>query len=121
MNQEYVDSLSEYLFLKQVTMICTLYFLKTCLLFCPFYVDTGRMIVVIMFQALRNRARKAKAARKPHVPDIKPGSVIENIAQTQRLAETALGPTLVAPSSGMEEERPTNTGSGSQVMNRQVP
>ncbi|KAJ9585601.1 hypothetical protein L9F63_002631, partial [Diploptera punctata] len=41
-------------------------------------------------------------------------SVIENIAQTRRLAETTLGPTLAAPSSGMEEERPTNTGSGSQ-------
>jgi hypothetical protein len=68
-----------------------------------------------VFQALRNRARKAKAARKPNLADIKPGSVIENIAQTRRLAETTLGPTLVAPSSAMEEERPTNTGSGSQV------
>ncbi|KDR08065.1 Dopamine D2-like receptor [Zootermopsis nevadensis] len=67
-----------------------------------------------IFKALRNRARKAKASRKPNLSDIKPGSVIENIAQTQRLAETALGPTLVPPSSGMEEERPTNTGSGSQ-------
>jgi hypothetical protein len=85
------------------------------LLFCSFYVDTGRTIVVIMFQALRNRARKAKAARKPNLSDIKPGSVIENIAQTKRLAETTLGPTPVAPSSVMEEERPTNTGSGSQV------
>jgi dopamine D2-like receptor len=73
-----------------------------------------------MFQALRNRARKAKAARKPNLADIKPGSVIENIAQTRRLAETTLGPTLVAPSSGMEEERPTNTGSGSQVFQRDL-
>ena len=52
--------------------------------------------------------------------DIKPGSVIENIAQTRRLAETTLGPTLVAPSSGMEEERPTNTGSGSQVVQKKL-
>jgi hypothetical protein len=52
--------------------------------------------------------------------DIKPGSVIENIAQTRRLAETTLGPSLVAPSSGMEEERPTNTGSGSQVVQEKL-
>jgi hypothetical protein len=78
------------------------------------------LIVVTLFQALRNRARKAKAARRPNLSDIKPGSVIENIAQTQRLAETALGPTLVPPSSGMEEERPTNTGSGSQVVGSQI-
>jgi dopamine D2-like receptor len=71
-------------------------------------------------QALRNRARKAKAARKPNLADIKPGSVIENIAQTRRLAETTLGPSLVAPSSGMEEERPTNTGSGSQVVQEKL-
>lgn len=77
-------------------------------------------ILHIMFQALRNRARKAKAARKPNLADIKPGSVIENIAQTRRLAETTLGPTLMAPSSGMEEERPTNTGSGSQVFHRDL-
>jgi dopamine D2-like receptor len=71
-------------------------------------------------QALRNRARKAKAARKPNLADIKPGSVIENIAQTRRLAETTLGPSLAAPSSGMEEERPTNTGSGSQVVQEKL-
>lgn len=42
------------------------------------------------------------------------GSVIENIAQTRRLAETTLGSTSnkivkILP----EEERPTNTASGS--------
>jgi dopamine D2-like receptor len=83
-------------------------------------VDWMMMVVmlIILYQALRNRARKAKAARKPNLGDIKPGSVIENIAQTRLLAETTLGPTLTAPSSGMEEERPTNTGSGSQVLQR---
>nr|AFH53996.1 D2-like dopamine receptor [Periplaneta americana] len=81
-----------------------------------FYIPCIIMVFLYynIFKALRNRARKAKAARKPNLSDIKPGSVIENIAQTRRLAETTLGPTLVAPSSGMEEERPTNTGSGSQ-------
>lgn len=40
----------------------------------------------------------------PH--NIKPGTVIENVAATRRYAETALGPAAV-------EEPATNTGSGS--------
>lgn len=74
-------------------------------------------------QALRVRARKQRAARKPHLGDIKPGSVIENMAQTRRLAETALvgagvSATLPPPSTAsltLEDDKPTNTGSGSQV------
>jgi len=74
-------------------------------------------------QALRTRARKQRAARKPHLSEIKPGSVIENMAQTRRLAETALvgagvSATLPPPSSAsltLEDDKPTNTGSGSQV------
>ncbi|XP_033611256.1 dopamine D2-like receptor isoform X2 [Cryptotermes secundus] len=87
-----------------------------------FYIPCIIMVFLYynIFKALRNRARKAKAARKPNLADIKPGSVIENIAQTRRLAETTLGPTLMAPSSGMEEERPTNTGSGSQEEEEEV-
>jgi len=72
----------------------------------------------VLFQALSSRARKARAARKPQMSELKSGTVIENLAQTRRLAETALGAaSSVAPatSSGLEEERPTNTGSGSQV------
>ena len=70
-----------------------------------------------VLQALSNRARKAKAARKPNASDCRTDTVLENLAQTRRLAETALGTSsLAAPtSSGLEEERPTNTGSGSQV------
>lgn len=69
------------------------------------------------FQALRNRARKARATRKPNVGEILPGSVIENVAQTRRLAETTLGEpaTTGGGSSCLEDERPTNTGSGSNV------
>ncbi|KAF7278502.1 hypothetical protein GWI33_008264, partial [Rhynchophorus ferrugineus] len=47
-----------------------------------------------------------KATRKPLPSEIKAGSVIENIANTRRLAETHLGPTPI-------EEQATNTGSGS--------
>uniref|UniRef100_A0A1A9VX17 G-protein coupled receptors family 1 profile domain-containing protein n=1 Tax=Glossina austeni TaxID=7395 RepID=A0A1A9VX17_GLOAU len=43
-----------------------------------------------VFSALRSRARKQRAARKPHVSELAGGSVIENVAQTRRLAETAL-------------------------------
>lgn len=46
------------------------------------------------------------------------GTVIENLAQTKRLAETTLGgcgpSSLPIPSSQPEDERGTNTGSGSQ-------
>ncbi|KAL1506311.1 hypothetical protein ABEB36_005699 [Hypothenemus hampei] len=47
-----------------------------------------------------------RAARKPLPSEIKAGSVIENLANTKRLAETHLGPTPI-------EEQATNTGSGS--------
>lgn len=58
-----------------------------------------------LFQALRNRAKKQRAAKKPPVSgDPMTGHtaaiVIENVAQTRHL-ETAL------------DDRPTNTGSGS--------
>lgn len=42
------------------------------------------VILLYRFQALRNRARKARANRKPNLGDIKPGSIIENIAHTRR-------------------------------------
>ncbi|XP_049769078.1 dopamine D2-like receptor [Schistocerca cancellata] len=86
-----------------------------------FYIPCIIMVFLYynIFMALRNRARKAKAARRPLPTDIKPGSVIENLAQTRRLAETALGPPNLlgpggAPTTTDDEERPTNTGSGSQ-------
>lgn len=47
-----------------------------------------------------------RAIRKPLPSEIKAGSVIENLANTKRLAETHLGPTPI-------EEQATNTGSGS--------
>mgnify|MGYP006989418644 FL=1 len=65
---------------------------------------------------MRNRARKAKANKKPNARDILPGSVIENVIQTRRLAETALGePLRHGKGIPLEDERPTNTGSGSNV------
>lgn len=63
--------------------------------------------------------KKAKASRKPHTADLKPGIVIENVAQTRKLAETTLGTSALLPNSGggssYIEEGPTCTGSGSQV------
>jgi hypothetical protein len=73
-----------------------------------------------MLQALNLRARKAKAARRPQLArDMKPGIIIENVAQTRRrLAETTLLATasLAPGSSSIVDEGPTNTGSGSQVV-----
>lgn len=74
------------------------------------------LIILFRFKALRNRARKAKATKKPNAGDILPGSVIENVIQTRRLAETALGEPLRSGGGiSLEDERPTNTGSGSNV------
>lgn len=56
-----------------ISRICTGY---------QIYVET--VIFLYRFQALRNRARKARANRKPNLGDIKPGSIIENIAHTRR-------------------------------------
>ncbi|CAD1478002.1 unnamed protein product, partial [Heterotrigona itama] len=94
-----------------------------------FYIPCIIMVFLYynIFKALRNRARKAKINRKPNLGDIKPGSIIENIAHTRRsrsgysvarFAETALGAAaLVAP--GMEE--PTNTASGSNEDEDETP
>ncbi|KZC06028.1 Dopamine D2-like receptor, partial [Dufourea novaeangliae] len=85
-----------------------------------FYIPCIIMVFLYynIFKALRNRARKARANRKPNMGDIKPGSIIENIAHTRRFAETALGAAaLVAP--GMEE--PTNTASGSNEDEDETP
>uniref|UniRef100_A0A182XFA6 G-protein coupled receptors family 1 profile domain-containing protein n=1 Tax=Anopheles quadriannulatus TaxID=34691 RepID=A0A182XFA6_ANOQN len=66
-------------------------------------------------EALRTRAKKQRAARKPHLSEITAGgSIIENIAQTKRLAETQLdGSTRSGSKILPDEERPTNTASGS--------
>ncbi|XP_078034300.1 dopamine D2-like receptor [Augochlora pura] len=85
-----------------------------------FYIPCIIMVFLYynIFKALRNRAKKARANRKPNMGDFKPGSIIENIAHTRRFAETALGAAaLVAP--GMEE--PTNTASGSNEDEDETP
>ncbi|XP_047369055.1 dopamine D2-like receptor isoform X3 [Vespa velutina] len=85
-----------------------------------FYIPCIIMVFLYynIFKGLRNRARKARANRKPNLGEIKPGSIIENIANTRRFAETALGAAaLVAP--GIEE--PTNTASGSNEDEDETP
>ncbi|KYB27914.1 Dopamine D2-like receptor [Tribolium castaneum] len=73
-----------------------------------FYIPCIIMVFLYynIFKALRNRAIQARLNRKPLPSEIKPGSVIENVANTRRLAETTLGPATI-------EEQATNTGSGS--------
>lgn len=63
-------------------------------------------------QALRNRARKQKAAKRPHLSEITCGSVIENVVQTRRYAETTLDSSK-SVSRIVPDEPATNTGSGS--------
>ncbi|XP_071441635.1 dopamine D2-like receptor [Hetaerina americana] len=107
-----------------------------------FYIPCIIMVFLYynIFKALRTRARRAKAARRPNTASsaMKQGTVIENLAQTRRLAETALGgaggplplplplpitgggsgggsgPGSIAQSSAFDDDKPTNTGSGSQ-------
>ncbi len=69
-------------------------------------------------QVIRERAKKAVSGRK--CPSNSKGStIIENLAQTKRLAETALGGSSSLPtpnkSAIVDDEKLTNTGSGSQV------
>ncbi|BES93515.1 receptor [Nesidiocoris tenuis] len=81
-----------------------------------FYIPCIIMVFLYynIFKALRTRAKKARAARKPE-SEARPGMVIENVAQTKRLAETTLGASTLLPAgSSVDDERPTNTGSGSQ-------
>ncbi|XP_049548004.1 dopamine D2-like receptor [Anopheles darlingi] len=83
-----------------------------------FYIPCIIMVFLYwnIFKALRTRAKKQRAARKPHVSEITAGgSIIENIAQTKRLAETQLhdGSTRSGSKILPDEERPTNTASGS--------
>ncbi|XP_014357553.2 dopamine D2-like receptor [Papilio machaon] len=74
-----------------------------------FYIPCIMMMFLYynIFKALRKRAKKQRAAKKPPVSgDPITGAttavVIENVAQTRMLTETAL-----------HDDRPTNTGSGS--------
>ncbi|XP_011639592.1 dopamine D2-like receptor isoform X4 [Pogonomyrmex barbatus] len=50
-----------------------------------FYIPCIIMVFLYynIFKALRNRARRARASKKPNLGDIKPGSIIENIAHTR--------------------------------------
>ncbi|XP_061398805.1 dopamine D2-like receptor, partial [Musca vetustissima] len=79
-----------------------------------FYIPCIIMVFLYwnIFMALRSRARKQRAARKPHLSELTGGSVIENIAQTRRLAETALDSSRQGVRI-MPDEPATNTGSGS--------
>ncbi|CAO1404754.1 unnamed protein product [Diamesa tonsa] len=82
-----------------------------------FYIPCIIMVFLYwnIFKALRTRARKQRAARKPHISQITAGgSIIENIAASKRLAETTMDNSSKSGSKIIpDEERPTNTGSGS--------
>uniref|UniRef100_T1GIV3 G-protein coupled receptors family 1 profile domain-containing protein n=1 Tax=Megaselia scalaris TaxID=36166 RepID=T1GIV3_MEGSC len=79
-----------------------------------FYIPCIMMVFLYwsIFKALRNRARKQKAAKRPHLSEITCGSVIENVAQTRRYAETTLDSSK-SVSRIVPDEPATNTGSGS--------
>ncbi|CRK99667.1 CLUMA_CG012980, isoform B [Clunio marinus] len=81
-----------------------------------FYIPCIIMVFLYwnIFKALRTRAKKQRAARKHNISDLTAGgSIIENIAQTKRLAETTMDGSSKSSKIIPEEERPTNTGSGS--------
>ncbi|XP_062563629.1 dopamine D2-like receptor [Armigeres subalbatus] len=83
-----------------------------------FYIPCIIMVFLYwnIFKALRTRAKKQRAARKPHISEITAGgSLIENIAQTKIATETQLdGSTKSAGSCKvLPDEAPTNTASGS--------
>ncbi|XP_044729159.1 dopamine D2-like receptor, partial [Chrysoperla carnea] len=84
-----------------------------------FYIPCIIMIFLYfnIFKELRNRAKKSKAVRRPQTYEIKPGTVIENVASTRRLAETQLGGDNNQLGVNITpipiDEQATNTGSGS--------
>lgn len=81
-----------------------------------FYIPCIVMIYLYIriFKALKERARK----KKPKQSEIKAGSVIENVAQTRKLAETTLGTEVPPPANKstvlIEEDKNTNNTSNSQ-------
>ncbi|XP_049310282.1 dopamine D2-like receptor isoform X1 [Bactrocera dorsalis] len=79
-----------------------------------FYIPCTIMVFLYwnIFKALNMRAKKQRAARRPHLSELTGGSVIENVAQTRRLAETALGSDRHAVRI-IPDEPATNTASGS--------
>ncbi|CAH1164862.1 unnamed protein product [Phyllotreta striolata] len=82
-----------------------------------FYIPCIIMVFLYysIFKALKARAMQLKMNKKPLPSEIKPGSVIENVSNTHRLAETTLGgPTPV-------DEQATNTGSGSGDEDEEAP
>ncbi|XP_055547870.1 dopamine D2-like receptor isoform X3 [Wyeomyia smithii] len=82
-----------------------------------FYIPCIIMVFLYwnIFKALRTRAKKQRAARKPHISEITAGgSLIENIAQTKIAAETQMdGSTKSGSCKILPDEPPTNTASGS--------
>ncbi|KAK0096507.1 hypothetical protein PV326_005266 [Microctonus aethiopoides] len=99
-----------------------------------FYIPCIIMVFLYwnIFKALRNRAARARANRKPNLRDIKPNSIIENICievdyfelksssaySVARFAETALGAAALV---GPVHEEPTNTASGSNEDEDEIP
>ncbi|XP_034951886.1 dopamine D2-like receptor [Chelonus insularis] len=91
-----------------------------------FYIPCIIMVFLYwnIFKALRNRAARARANKKPNLRGIKPNSIIENIVHTQRaysvarFAETALGTAALV---GTVVEEPTNTASGSNEDEDETP
>ncbi|XP_044010065.1 dopamine D2-like receptor, partial [Aphidius gifuensis] len=91
-----------------------------------FYIPCIIMVFLYysIFAALRNRAARAKANRKPNLREMKPGSIIRKIVHTQgvfsvaRFAETTLGTAALA---GTVQEEPTNTASGSNEEDDDTP
>ncbi|XP_036145422.1 dopamine D2-like receptor isoform X4 [Monomorium pharaonis] len=63
-----------------------------------FYIPCIIMVFLYynIFKALRNRAKRARASRKPNLGDIKPGSIIENIAHTRSCRFSAVAQAQLA-------------------------
>ncbi|XP_055644005.1 dopamine D2-like receptor isoform X2 [Toxorhynchites rutilus septentrionalis] len=82
-----------------------------------FYIPCIIMVFLYwnIFKALRTRAKKQRAARKPHISEITAGgSLMENIAQTKLATESHLdGSTKSGSCKILPDEAPTNTASGS--------
>ncbi|XP_067206279.1 dopamine D2-like receptor isoform X4 [Linepithema humile] len=77
-----------------------------------FYIPCIIMVFLYynIFKALRNRAKRARASRKPNLGDIKPGSIIENIAHTRSCRFSAVAQAQLSGGGAPHVQRSDSAG-----------
>ncbi|XP_071566281.1 dopamine D2-like receptor isoform X4 [Temnothorax nylanderi] len=74
-----------------------------------FYIPCIIMVFLYynIFKALRNRAKRARASKKPNLSNIKPGSIIENIAHTRSCRFSAVAQAQLTGAPHVQRQDPS--------------